>query len=73
MGILDSINKMTSGVNRTTQTVNSVQSAARNAKNTATSVGKAFEKKCKICKSPLKTDMEKKKGICANCALSQMK
>lgn len=73
MGIFDSINKITGTMNKTSNTVSSAQSAVRNVKNTASSVGKAFEKKCKICKSPLKTDLEKQKGLCANCALKQMK
>ena len=74
LGLFDSLNKTVSGVN---SAMNSAQQAARTAqraKGMADKAGKMLEKKCRVCnQQPLKTDLEKQKGMCANCALKQMK
>ncbi|MDD5163706.1 MAG: hypothetical protein PHD95_05885 [Candidatus ainarchaeum sp.] len=72
MGILDDLNKTIGTVNKTTGTVRSGMDAAKSAKETAGAVGKVFEQKCKYCKQPLKMEEEKKKGICARCALASI-
>jgi len=45
---------------------------ADKAKKTAEKANEAMQKKCKYCGQPLKTDAEKQKEMCANCALQRM-
>ena len=72
MGILDSIEKTVNTVTRTTNVIGRGTSEAGKIRGMASSAKKALTKKCKICGSELKTDLEKKKGICANCALKNI-
>lgn len=72
MGLFDDLNKMTSSVNKGVSSVRSAQNAAKGAKSLAEDAGKLLAAKCKKCQQPLKTDLEKKKGICANCALAAL-
>ncbi len=79
MGLLDGLNKTLNTVGKVSSTTNRVMSEGANAKRTADNVGKvagavgkALAKKCKYCNSELKTDAEKQKGVCVNCALSRM-
>ena len=76
MGLLDSLERTLNTVSRTTNAADNAISQAEKAKQISGKVGgalgKALEKKCRICKKPLKTELEKKKGICAECALSKM-
>ncbi len=79
MGLLDNLNKIVEKVDKVSHTadrsVNSVKRAQRAASGVgqmAGSAAKFLAKKCKYCKAELKTDAEKKKEICANCALERM-
>lgn len=75
MGILDGIEKILGTVDRTTSAADRGIRGAEKAKQISDkvggAVGKVLEKKCKYCQTPLKTDMEKKKEMCMNCALSR--
>ncbi|MDO8467686.1 MAG: hypothetical protein Q7S56_01920 [Nanoarchaeota archaeon] len=73
MGFLDSIEKTVNTVTRTTNVVDRGTAQAKKVKGMASSAAKALAKKCKICKAELKSDLEKQKGICSNCALKNMK
>lgn len=72
MGILDSIEKTVNTVTRTTNVIDRGTTQANKIKNMAKSAKTAMAKKCKMCGVELKTDLEKKKGICSNCALKSM-
>ncbi len=72
MGILDSFEKVVNTASRATGTAQRGANTISTAKNLADKAGKVLEKKCKECGSPLKSDIEKQKGICANCALKRM-
>ena len=73
MGILESIEKTVNTVTRTTNVIDRGSAQAKKIKGMASSAKKALSKKCKICGAELKTDLEKQKGICSNCALKNMK
>jgi hypothetical protein len=79
MGILDQLNKTMDSVNTVTNTTNravytaqSAKSAAESVKKGVQAVGSVLEKKCKYCKGPLKTDIEKQKEVCVTCAMARI-
>ena len=72
MGILEGLEKIVSTASRIDTTVSRGAYEANRAKGAVDTVGKAMAKKCKFCKGELKTDAEKSKGVCANCALERM-
>ncbi|MDO8428817.1 MAG: hypothetical protein Q7S92_06420 [Candidatus Diapherotrites archaeon] len=71
MGILDSLNKVLDRVDKTTGTADRTFRSADRANQMAKKVGDLVNPNCKYCKVELKTDPEKKKGICMNCALAR--
>lgn len=73
MGLFDKLTKTLGTVERVTSTTDRTINTAERVSNTAKRVGDALAKKCKYCNMPLKTDKEKEKGICSNCALERMK
>lgn len=72
MGLLDGIEKVLNTANRATSAGESTIRIAGRAKGVADTVSKAVAKKCKECQQPLKTDLEKQKGLCMNCALKRV-
>lgn len=76
MGIFDAIDKISKTVNQANKAMSTVDNTARTAqraKGYADKAGQLLEKKCSICKTtPLKTDIEKQKGVCVNCAMARM-
>ena len=68
-GILGKVNRANS---MTHSTIDTVKGAKKTVIDVKKEVGDALKKKCKLCGAPLNTDLEKEKGICANCALKQL-
>ncbi|MFH1586236.1 MAG: hypothetical protein ABID38_00080 [Candidatus Diapherotrites archaeon] len=71
MGLLDGFEKIVNTVSRSANVVNKGVGSAESLKRNADKVGKVIAPKCKFCKAELKNDIEKKKGMCANCALQR--
>lgn len=76
MGLFDAIEKIGNTVNKVNKATNTIENTAKTAnkvKGMADHAGKFLEKKCKICKvNPLKSDIEKQKGVCVTCAMARM-
>ena len=75
MGLFDSLGKIVSTVDRTTQGVEHGINTAERAKRVGDRVGGAggaFQKKCKFCEKPLSSNDEKKAGVCTECALERL-
>lgn len=76
MGLFDAFDKISKTVDKANRTMNTVDNTARTAqraKGYADKAGQFLEAKCKICKkNPLKTDIEKQKGVCVSCAMARM-
>lgn len=76
MGLFDAIDKISKTVNKANQAMNTADNTVRTAnraKGYADKAGKFLEKKCNLCKvNPLKSDIEKQKGVCVTCAMARM-
>ncbi|MFH1257037.1 MAG: hypothetical protein V1494_07155 [Candidatus Diapherotrites archaeon] len=72
MGLLESFEKIANTASRSANVVDRGIGSAESLKRNADKVGKVIAQKCKYCKAELKLDIEKKKGVCANCALQRM-
>ncbi len=76
MGLFDAVEKIANTVNKVDRTMNTADrtvNTAKRAQGYVDKAGKFIEAKCKICKkNPLKTDIEKQKGVCVSCAMARM-
>ena len=71
MRILDAFGKALDTVSKVNRTTDTVFNEGERAKRNLDKVSSVLEKKCKVCKKSLKSDLEKKKEMCADCALKQ--